>query len=457
MKLVEYSKIAINRPFSLKWALLIFASLALASCISEPTPQAMEQKSAPTTLPPTSTALSTATATPESAVTPTPPPSPTTTSTSTLAPSPTPELVLPPTPTVPLPEPRFFAAPIGTILAVQYRMILSETFSFDNPDRPYYHPRDSVVWAIPAEGEPYRWVDDGRDKIQMRASPDYSQVAYIVNSQDGESTSVWVADADGSNPRQLSQDHPADDAGGHVYLGGWSPDGQKLTYVFNYRTGWSGAALYVTDVSTKKVTKMNVERVYGVTWVNNRLLQVHQYGDEITDIDIYTQEITPVTESLPLLVPGEAVEYDQTPGSEKITVYAADGSELYQLDLSGWPIWRSTLSPDLKWFIINVPGGKTKPIGIYKVGKDHPQPQLLLQGIEFSYESEIGRVNMDTNLYLGESWSPDSQWFLVLNYFKEENGEALYAINAETNEIKTVMELEAAGLGEGIDPVVWLK
>jgi hypothetical protein len=390
--------------------------------------------------------LTAATATFESTATPTPTPSPTTI------------LTLTPWPTVSLPKPRFSVAPTGTILAVQYRYIISETFSPANPDRPFYLPRDLIAWAIPAEGKPYRWLDDGRDKVQMQISPDYSQVAYVVNSQYGEFTSVWVANADGSNPRQLTPAYPAEDAGGHVYLtnSAWSPDGQKLAYVFNYKKGYKFATLYIIDVPVKKVIKMNIERVRNAHWVNNRLLRVYQEFDEMTMIDIYTQEITPIADSTP--VPGQMVEYDPTPGSEKITVYAADGSELYQLDLSGWPIWPSTLSPDFKWLVLCFSGDDTNPPGIYKVSKDHPQPQLVLQGFEFVYEGERGRIQMDTNLALKQAWSPDDRWFLVLNQFNGKGGQELYAVNVETNEVRTVMEFETLDLYvEGVDQVVWLK
>lgn len=448
VKLVEYSKIASNISFSLKWVLLAVVSLAAAVCTPGLSQQAIQQTVTPTV-------SSTATATPEPAATLSTSPSPSATAISTQMLSPAPGPTLTPTSTTPLPTPLFYAAPTGTILAVQYRYLRpSEIPSYDDTSRPYYFPRDSVVWAIPAKGEPYRWLDDGRDKVQMQVSPDYSQVAYVVNSHYGKFTSIWVANADGSNPRQLTSDYPDDDLGGHVYLGGWSPDGQKLAYIFNYRKGWSGAALYVVDVSSEKVTEMNVERVYGAAWVNNWRLRVARDFEEIAEIDIYTQVITPITEPSPLIVPGGAVEYDHTKGSERITVYAADGSELYQLDLSGWPIWHSTISPDLKWFIINVFGKDTKTTtGIYKVSKDQPQPQLVLQGFGFTYETEIAKIYKDTNLDLSRVWSPDSRWFLILNFHTKKDGNELYAVNVETGEVKAVMEYEATG----VDPMVWLK
>jgi Tol biopolymer transport system component len=104
---------------------------------------------------------------------------------------------------------------------------------------------------------------------------------------------------------------------------------------------------------------------------------------------------------------------------------------------------------------MNVSGSDTKPPGVYKVSKDQPNPQLVLKGFEFYYE---GRLPMDTNLELKGVWSPDGHWFLVLNQFNGKGGQELYAVNVETNEVRTVMEFEAPDLYvDGVDPVVWLK
>jgi Tol biopolymer transport system component len=337
---------------------------------------------------------------------------------------------------------------------VQYREKSSVTAS-DSPNNPYpwafYPPRDSVVWAIPAEGEPYRWVDDGRDKIQMQVSPDYSQVAYVVNSQYGEFTSVWVANADGSNPRQLTPDYPAEGIAGHVFLAdrAWSPDGQKLAYMFKYGNDHLYSRIYVVDVLEEKVIEMDVDIADRVEWANNQVLRfyLHLTYDEAYEIDIYTQEVTTVPYPSLWQFSGGTVRYevdsDQSPVLKIMTVYGPDGSEMYQLDLSGWPIRDPTISPDLRWYVFFASFlSGNKPSGIYKAGQDQPQPQLLLRGAG-----------------LKDAWSPDGQWFLTAGTAYELGDDcSLDAVNVETGEERKVMGIDAAPLPvEGIDPVVWLK
>jgi hypothetical protein len=207
---------------------------------------------------------------------------------------------------------------------------------------------------------------------------------------------------------------------------------------------------------------MNIEGGNSVKWVreSSRLLRFYEscYDDTAYKIDIYTQEITPVAGPFPHQVPGGAVGYNM-PDKGMITVYAEDGNELYQLDLRDWSTSPSTISPDLKWFVFTSYGrDKEPPRNIYKAGKEQLQPQLVLRGLEFTYEGEYGRERKSTNLALKGVWSPDGQWFLVLNQFNGKGGQELYAVNVETDEVRTVMEFEAPDLYvEGIDAVVWLK
>jgi TolB protein len=57
-------------------------------------------------------------------------------------------------------------------------------------------------------------------------SPDGSRIAFTA-SQDGGTTDVWVADADGGNARRLTKE-PSDDLSPT-----WSPDGRRIAFVSN--------------------------------------------------------------------------------------------------------------------------------------------------------------------------------------------------------------------------------
>ena len=61
-------------------------------------------------------------------------------------------------------------------------------------------------------------------------SPDSSRIAYCSHSGDGN-WAVWVMDADGGKPRQLTHPVLVAPAGAHGDgLGAWSPDGKQIVY-----------------------------------------------------------------------------------------------------------------------------------------------------------------------------------------------------------------------------------
>lgn len=67
-------------------------------------------------------------------------------------------------------------------------------------------------------------IDDGHieklveNAFSPRFSPDGRWIAFLANNNQ-----LWVANADGTNPRQLSRE-------GEVELGGWSPDSRQILY-----------------------------------------------------------------------------------------------------------------------------------------------------------------------------------------------------------------------------------
>ena len=94
------------------------------------------------------------------------------------------------------------------------------------------------LWSIPSSGgEPTIVL---RDAGFGEYSPDGSTIAY---AQDGGEGGVWIANADGSDRRQLLS--------GQLIFPRWSPDGTRIAYADE-----GDSRTYVFDVATGKTTSV---------------------------------------------------------------------------------------------------------------------------------------------------------------------------------------------------------
>ena len=82
---------------------------------------------------------------------------------------------------------------------------------------------EKQIYVVPlAGGTENQLTFDGKSNARPRWSPDSTQIAYI--SDKGGSRQVWIMDADGSRPRQITDF--AAEASGLLF----SPDGQHLVF-----------------------------------------------------------------------------------------------------------------------------------------------------------------------------------------------------------------------------------
>jgi hypothetical protein len=116
--------------------------------------------------------------------------------------------------------------------------ILGTGFGFGspNPVRAY-----ADIWRVRADGtgSPERVTDQPGDDRAAAFSPDGMRLAF--DSTRGGGTDIWVMDADGSNPRQLTFDHS------FTWGATWAPNGRSI--VFN---AWRSNIedLYRIDIET---------------------------------------------------------------------------------------------------------------------------------------------------------------------------------------------------------------
>ena len=88
-------------------------------------------------------------------------------------------------------------------------------------------------------------------------APDGSRIAFASNRTG--SFEIWLMDADGGHPRQLS------DLGNHAHRPRWSPDGRRIVFMARPSTT-DLASLYVVDVSTGATNRITS----GPSTINSR-------------------------------------------------------------------------------------------------------------------------------------------------------------------------------------------
>ncbi|HET7446197.1 MAG TPA: hypothetical protein VFJ57_16230 [Solirubrobacterales bacterium] len=148
---------------------------------------------------------------------------------------------------------------IGAVLAAAIALALAPraaqgTFAGENGRIFYvagaFTASSTVMSACPANG--------GHVKTVMPLatvpypSPDGTKVAYVKLKANGNLDGIWVADADGSNPDQITTGLYSD------FGPSWSPDGTKLTFRRFVEYPGTGSVMQpvVANVATKVVTPL---------------------------------------------------------------------------------------------------------------------------------------------------------------------------------------------------------
>jgi len=87
------------------------------------------------------------------------------------------------------------------------------------------------LWRVPVAGGAATRLTFDRDRVGAhRISPDGRRIAYAADTGGDEKWQLWVMDADGANPRRLSE---RDDRIHH--LRAWTPDGREILVLANIR------------------------------------------------------------------------------------------------------------------------------------------------------------------------------------------------------------------------------
>jgi Tol biopolymer transport system component len=107
--------------------------------------------------------------------------------------------------------------------------------------------------AAPDGKQPVEITDGTSIAWNHHWSPDGKRIAFTGRKEARGELAVFVMNADGSDPRQVSS-VPADEGGAQWPV--WSPDGTKLAVQVNSRTEKGSAFIWVIDVATGQGRKL---------------------------------------------------------------------------------------------------------------------------------------------------------------------------------------------------------
>jgi Tol biopolymer transport system component/DNA-binding winged helix-turn-helix (wHTH) protein len=79
---------------------------------------------------------------------------------------------------------------------------------------------------------------------------------FIYQCSDGPNTHLCLADADGSNRRQITHDD------GQNFIGGWTPDGETYVFAARRQAVWNVATVSLTSGEVQQVTSFTEPRFY---------------------------------------------------------------------------------------------------------------------------------------------------------------------------------------------------
>jgi Tol biopolymer transport system component len=78
----------------------------------------------------------------------------------------------------------------------------------------------------------------------------------MYQCSEGPNTHLCLADADGSNRRQMTHDD------GQSFIGGWTPDGETYVFAARRQAVWNVATVSLTSGEVQQVTSFTEPRFY---------------------------------------------------------------------------------------------------------------------------------------------------------------------------------------------------
>jgi Tol biopolymer transport system component/DNA-binding winged helix-turn-helix (wHTH) protein len=228
-------------------------------------------------------------------------------------------------------------------------------------------------------------------------SPDGKHVAF--DSARSGTWSVWVADADGGNPVQISHEGPAG-------FPRWSPDSQKITFDMEERGGLAG--VYTADISDRVAHKLktNVREADHPYWSHDGkwiyFRSSEGVGHQLYRCPVGGGDATLLAGSLDLVTSiessdGKSLYFPSRMANSNMMMLALDRSGATSQEVSGIP----RVFYESQWTLVHD--------GIYFAPQDSPR-SICFFDFATRHTREIFKADKD--LGDGMSVSPDGRYML---------------------------------------------
>jgi Tol biopolymer transport system component len=148
---------------------------------------------------------------------------------------------------------------IGIILSLVLAWIAGDALSGATEPAVHY-----ALYKTNADGSGQKLLrDDPTFELWGPAwSPDGKQIAVSFVSSSGDTSEIYLLDADGQNPMQLTHN------GQQNYLPAWSHDGKRIAFISQQGKNTQTAEIYIIDAdgnNEQRLTQNNAPE-YGATW-----------------------------------------------------------------------------------------------------------------------------------------------------------------------------------------------
>jgi Tol biopolymer transport system component len=255
------------------------------------------------------------------------------------------------------------------------------------------------IWRYQLGGAPEPFIVSSLDEYAPHFSPDGSRIVFC-SIRSGEVFDIWVANADGSNPVQLTNR-----LGRHQSMPRWSPDGRWIAFESQGPDGqWD---VYVIDASGGRPRRLTSEPSdeYLPSWSRD--------GEWIYFFSNRTGrgEIWRVASG-----GGQAEQVTQNGG------YAAfeslDGKTLFYVKGSDAPLFAKALGGGPERQVLDYVSAVAFAVmqdGVYYIGRRGDDRQYPLQFFQFSTGTSRLLTEIGGTLNIGLTVSPDRKTFLFTN------------------------------------------